>query len=296
MSLARFAPLLLSVVVACGSAGGTSADEGAAGAGGNAGGPATVTLPEPGAPPATVNGVFSFEKRQQPGGTFDVQGSALYTNPPQKLTTERRPVMLRFYDEVPLDGCKLIQPGLSLGGSENPQLVKPGAVKIMALGGVAQVPNNALGIPSGALPAQSWIPVTTYTLDVSGGAVGHVTGEFTTPGDLQLTSPEIGGAPLSVSRKAPLAVAWSGQGDGRPVWIHLNQGSTQITCRASDKGSFEIPAATMAMLGATTSSGDPSAEPDGLTVERYTWYVVGSGAGVTLVISTVAAKLELAVQ
>lgn len=296
MSLARVASPALCLLAACGSAGGTSADDGAAGAtGGAAGAAAIVSPPDPGAPPAAVNGLFSFEKRQTSGGAFEVQGSALYTNPPQQLTTERRPAMLRFYDDVPLDGCKLIQPGLKLGGA-SPQLVKAGKVKIMAAGGVAEVPTNPLGLPGGALPLASWTPVTAYTLDVSGGAVGHVTGEFTTPGDLAVTSPEVDGAPLAVSRAAPLKVSWTGQPDGRPVWLHLNQGTTQLTCRASDTGAFEIPAATMAMLGPSQSPSGPSDEPDRLTVERYTWYVVGSGAGVTLVISTVHARRTLDVQ
>ncbi len=299
MKLASLSPAASALVlVACGSASGTTPDDAtssAGGAGGAAGSGATVSPPDPGAPPQSVNGVFSFEKRQTSGSEFEVQGSALYTNPPQQLNIERRPAMLRFYDDVPLDGCKLVQPGLSIGG-QNPQLVKAGKLKIMAGGGVAEVPLNPIGIPSGALPLASWIPVTTYTLDVSGGAVGHVTGEFTTPGDLTVTSPTVTKSPLSVSRKEPLKVTWSGQPDGRPVWLHLNQGSLQLTCRANDTGEFEIPSATMAMLGPSTSSPDPMAEPDRLTVERYTWYVVGSAPGATLVISTVTAKVTLDVQ
>lgn len=300
----------LALLAACACSANDAATGGKTGGGGAGGGDGSAnegedagdenpppSLPDPGAPPSQIAGIFSFDHLQQGNGAPKLQASAIFTSPPPDLNGSPFPDIFSGYAGVPLDDCASL-PVISIGsGQANPldagelALIAPDASRHT----VTRTDFFGMVVYGGELPASVFQPFAEYALEATGGPMlPGFSGSFWTPGSLTVTAPESSGK-LTVERSQPLDVRWEGQGDGDPVLIRMTQRNTTVVCRAVDDGEFTIPASALAFFSPSGGSVEPGQDedPDLLLVQRLTWYTVGQGSSSALALSAVGAKYEV---
>ncbi len=294
----RSLPAALSLALSVAACGSATSDEGApagAGTGGSStgqggSGGAGVSLPDPGSPPASAVGIFSFQRLAGPTSKGGVTFGGWFQSPPRALSTPDVVSMLKGYPGIPLDTCSGPLPKYSVSGSQVTTL-DGGALTIVDPSGASHaVKKQAVAsfvTYQGELPEAAFVPGGRYALTAPSQ---QLAGDFYAPGALVLTSPSPS-KPLTPDGK-DLVVTWTSVPDGRPVLIRLHQDEIDVVCRVTDDGEFTIPAKVF------QSFGKPSTEPGStdeatFSVVHSAWWAMGDGANATLVFADVGAKLPM---
>lgn len=113
------------------------------------------------------------------------------------------------------------------------------------------------GVASRSVPQRLFFGGDTVTASASGGVVPAFTSPpLTTPAQLQVSKPRCQPACPDVPRDAPLKVEWSGVSFAE-VRVTVNTPQVSVTCEApAEQNALEVPAALLAELTPSTTSGE----------------------------------------
>ena len=275
--------VLATLLIACGSAGGSSPDEGSGGAGGGAGAAGNGTggatqlpkRPDPGPAPKSAVGILSFTSMQGNDGTLKNSLGGIFLMPAKDLSLPDQQSVFTYYQAIPIDTCT-VPPSFSLMTGDMPMAIDAGVIKLTipsgTTGTISKMTFGPIISYNQALPADAFVPAAAYQVTSSGAAVPAFMGTFYTPGDVTLTKPALPLAdPALLPLNAPIDLAWTGTPDGSDVIVQIKQANTLLVCRVTDDGAFTIPVSALASFKPSTGGADD----DQLIVQKYTWYTAG---------------------
>jgi hypothetical protein len=292
-------PLAFAVsLAACGGGASPSTGSGGGAGGdglgviGKGGAPAATTSPDPGPPPAAAAGFLILANMQGNDGTPKGTATAFFQSPARSFGDAQMGAFFQRYQGVPLDTCQPIAPAKP---PPTPTIVDGGELRLtLPDGTTSALPRKQLSVVlyKADLPQSAFVAHGRYVVSGGDGIVlAPFTGEAWSPGMLTVTTPKLDGTPLTISRKAPLDVAWTSTPGGDDVFVFLVQGETRIACRVADDGAFSVPPSALAGLSASAVAASTSS--DQLIVQKYSWYAVGAGNAPMLVEMQIGATLDV---
>lgn len=306
-------PLMFASLGACGSDADNPPSTGAAGSSNPDGDGSehpseTIELPDPGTPPKSAAGMVTISVTQGNDGAQSFTGTAVFLSPNNDLTAPDFKMLLDGYSEVELDTCFDL--------NKLPKFSSSGSQQSLLDVGVVQIRSPSKSVHSfkkqtffdfttydATWPMEAFQPGGEYNLGASGGGgLGQFVGSFWAPGSLTLDQPALPTAALQpVPRDEPFELRWSGEPDGRPVNIYVDQpGETQgksWVCRVIDDGEFSVPVEVLSTFDAGVGSGEGGAKAH-ISVRHENWYAIGSASGgaASLVLFDSGATLDVTFQ
>lgn len=263
------------------------------------GGVVPSTRPSPGTPPKSAIGIVGLVSKQGNDGAVKVTANGIFTSPPTDLSVGDPKAFLNGYPTVSIDACAQLAK-ISTGGGSSSTLDFGALTLATPTQGTLKLTKQAFAgmtIYSATLASAAFAEDGTYTLSAAGGAGGAAfSGKFYAPRALTLTKPALtSAAAVTVPRSAPLELAWTARPDGDPVIVRMVQGDTTVICKATDDGSFQVPASALASFGTTTAPASGE-DPDSISVTKSTWYAIDANGSAVLANAESGATFEVSFQ